>query len=67
MNKTIKSIVKVILMVITCLAFIGMFAEGKDGGICLPWTIGCVTAFFLSATILDKMGAFGEEGEDVEI
>lgn len=67
MIKTIKSIIKVTLMVITCLSFIGMFAEAQDGGICLPWTIGCITAFFLSASALDKMGVFGKEEDNVEI
>lgn len=67
MKQIVRKIYKVTLMVITCLSFIGMFAEAQDGGICLPWTIGCITAFFLSASALDKMGVFGKEEDNVEI
>lgn len=61
MKKTIKKLVEVILTIIACTSFILMFAETPDGGICFPWTIGCITTLFLSGKILDKMGVFGQE------
>ena len=61
MKKTIRNIFKVILMVIVCAAFIGMFGEKADGSMCIPWTAGCLAALAVSSKILEKMGAFNKE------
>ena len=58
MKKSIKKIVEVILAIVFCIAFVLMFAEKKDGSICLPWTLGCIATLAISAKILDKMGVF---------
>lgn len=58
MKKSIKKIVEVILTIIACVSFILMVAERPDGGICLPWNLGWLTALAVSAILLDKMGAF---------
>jgi len=58
MKKTIKKIIEAILTIIACLSFILMCAERPDGSICLPWSLGWLSAFTISAIILDKMGAF---------
>ena len=54
-------------MVIASLSFILMCAETADGGICLPWNLGWMAAFAISAKLLERMGAFEKEGDDVEI
>ncbi len=58
MKKYIKSIAKVILMVIACISFLLMFGEREDGSICLWWNLGWMAVFTISAKILDKLGAF---------
>lgn len=58
MKKYIKSIAKVILMIIACISFILMFGERPDGSICLPWNLGWMAVFAICAKILDKLGAF---------
>ena len=67
MKKAIKTIGKVILVIIACVAFVLMGAETKDGGICLPWNLGWMAALAISAKLLERMGAFEKEGDDVEI
>ena len=44
-----------------------MCAETPDGGICLTWNLGWMAALAISAKLLDWMGAFEKEGDDVEI
>ena len=58
MKKTIKKLVEVILTIIACTSFILMCGEKPDGGICLPWNLGWLTALAVSSILLDKMGAF---------
>ena len=67
MKQIVRKIYKVTLMVIASLSFILMCAETTDGGICLPWNLGWMAAFAISAKLLERMGAFEKEGEDVEI
>ena len=67
MKKTIKKLVMVILMFIACLSIILMCAETPDGGICLTWHLGWMAALAISAKLLDRMGAFEKEGDNVEI
>lgn len=55
MKKSIKTIIKVILTIVACLSFILMSAERQDGSACLPWSLGCMAAFAISAILLDKM------------
>lgn len=56
--KALKKIIMMILTVIACFSIILMCAERPDGGICLPWSLGCMAALAVSAKLLDKMGAF---------
>lgn len=67
MKQIIKKIYKLTLMVIACLSFILMCAETADGGICLPWNLGWMAALAISAKLLERMGAFEKEGDDVEV
>ena len=67
MKKVVKKAVEVILTIIACVSFILMYAETPDGGICLPWNLGWMAAFAISAKLLERMGAFEKEGDDVEI
>lgn len=53
-----KKIIEVVLTIIACLSIILMVAERPDGGICLPWSLGCMAALAVSAKLLEKMGAF---------
>ena len=57
MKKSVKKIVEVILTIIAVTSMIFMCAEKPDGGICLPWTLGCMAALAVSAILLDKIGA----------
>lgn len=59
MKNHIKTIIKAVATIVACIAFILMFGERPDGSICLPWTLGCLATFTISAKILDKMGVFG--------
>jgi len=65
MKQIVIKIYKVTLMVIACLSFILMCAETPDGGICLPWNLGWMAALAVSSILLDKMGAFDKEEEEV--
>ena len=67
MKKTIKKLVEVILTIIACTSVILICAEKSDGGICLPWNLGWMAALAISAKLLERMGAFEKEGDDVEI
>ena len=67
MKKAIKTIGKVILTIIAGISLNLACAEKSDGGICLPWTLGWMAAFAISAKLLERMGAFEKEGDDVEI
>ena len=67
MEKLVKKAVEVILTIIACLSIILMCAETPDGGICLTWNLGWMAALAISAKLLDWMGAFEKEGDDVEI
>ena len=67
MKKAIKTIGKVILVIIACTSLNLICAEKPDGGICLPWNLGWMAAFAISAKLLERMGAFEKEGDDVEI
>ena len=61
MKQIVRKIYKVTLMVIASLSFILMCAETTDGGICLPWNLGCLAALVVSSRLLDKMGALKKE------
>lgn len=61
MKKVIKKTIEVILIIIACLSFILMCAERPDGSICLTWSLGWLAALAVSATLLDRMGAFNRE------
>lgn len=61
MKKVIKKAVEVFLTIVACMSFILMCAEKPDGAICLPWTLGWLTALVVSAKTLQKMGAFKKE------
>ena len=65
--KAIKKLVEVILIIIACLSIILMCAETPDGGICLTWNLGWMAALAISTKLMDWMGAFEKEGDDVEI
>ena len=65
--EAIKKICKVFLVIIACLSFTLMFAETVDGGIFLPWNLGCAAALVVSAKLLDRIGAFDKDGDDVEV
>lgn len=61
MKKVVKKAVEVILTIISCVSFILMTAVRPDGGICLPWTLGWLSALVVSSRLLDKMGVFKKE------
>ena len=61
MKKVVKKAVEVILTIIACVSFILMYAETPDGGICLPWNLGCLAALVVSSRLLDKMGPLKKE------
>lgn len=67
MKKAIKKIIEVVLTTIVCVSFVLMLAETPEGGVCLPWNLGWMAALAVSAKLLDKMGVFKKEGEDVEV
>lgn len=67
MKKAIKKLVEIILTIIAGISLILACAEKSDGGICLPWNLGWMAAFAISAKLLERMGAFEKEGDDVEI
>lgn len=58
MKKVIKKIIEVILTIIACVSFVLMFGEEQDGSICLPWTLGWLSALVVSGWLLNKLGAF---------
>lgn len=60
MKKVVKKIIEVILTIIACVSLILMCAEKPDGSICLPWTLGWLSALVVSGWLLDKMGVFKE-------
>lgn len=66
MEKIFKKIIEVVLMALLLLSFVMMGAETYDGGVCVPWTLGCMAVFAVCAKVLDKMGVFDRDGEDVE-
>jgi len=59
--RTIKTICKVILLIIACVSLILACCETTDGTINLGWNLGWMAAFAVSAKILDKMGTFDKE------
>jgi hypothetical protein len=59
--RTIKTICKVILMIIACVSLILACCETTDGTINLGWNLGWMAAFAISAKILDMMGTFDKE------
>ena len=63
MKKSIKTIIVAVLAIIACLSFVLMFAETEDGSINLAWSIGCMASLAASGRLLDKMGAFKEDGK----
>lgn len=58
MKKLIRKAVEVILTIVAVVSFILMVAERPDGSICLPWSLGWLTALVVSSAILNKMGVF---------
>ena len=58
MKKSVKKIIKAILIAIVCISFILMCAETQDGSVCLAWNLGWLAVLAISARILDRMGAF---------
>ena len=63
MKKSTKKFIEVILTIILCVSFCLMCAERPDGSPCIPWSLGWLSAFTISAIILDRMGAFKKAEE----
>ena len=46
---------KIILTIVTALAFIGLFAQNPDGSMPIWWTAGCIVVLYISFRGLSKI------------